>query len=228
MLHSLTSQILLLWIRDILVPTVLIGIRGSVPLPNDPAPDPVIFVRDLQNARKQFFFKVFLLTGITFRRSVQVHHFSKMKSPKKVTKQQKSRFFLLFCLMIEGSGSVALINRSGSQRSKNIRSGLKKASYGNFPVGDREGDVLFLVKFRAEYKAGFYSLFIKLFHTEKLIIPCSEYLQISLPRFLQICKKYLITIMNNCRYLSIRWLSPNPIYTELGVTSHAFYAPKKI
>jgi hypothetical protein len=40
---------------------------------------------------------------------VYLHHFSKIKGKKEVTKQEESRFFLLFRLMIEGSGA-----RSGS------------------------------------------------------------------------------------------------------------------
>ncbi len=44
---------------------------------------------------------------------VHSHHFSKIKSPKEVTKQQESRFFFLFLLfddrrMIEGSGSGSI------------------------------------------------------------------------------------------------------------------------
>jgi hypothetical protein len=48
---------------------------------------------------------------------------SKIKSPKEVTKkQQESRVFLLFFLMIEGSGSgsIPLTNGSGSGRPKNM------------------------------------------------------------------------------------------------------------
>jgi hypothetical protein len=60
---------------------------------------------------------------------VHLHHFSKKKSQKEVTQQQESRFFLLFCLVMEGSwsgsvsGSIHLTNGSGSgsRRSKNIR-----------------------------------------------------------------------------------------------------------
>jgi hypothetical protein len=50
---------------------------------------------------------------------VHLHHLSKLKSHKEVTKQQKSLFFLLFCLMMEGSasgfgsGSVSLTYGSG-------------------------------------------------------------------------------------------------------------------
>jgi hypothetical protein len=53
----------------------------------DPDPDPAIFVIDLQDANKKLIL-VFLL--ITF--------FAKIKSPKEVTKQKESRFFLLFLL----------------------------------------------------------------------------------------------------------------------------------
>jgi hypothetical protein len=48
-------------------------------------PDPAIFVIDLQDANKKLL-------------KVHLHHFSKIKSPKEVTKQSESRFFLLFLL----------------------------------------------------------------------------------------------------------------------------------
>jgi hypothetical protein len=57
---------------------------------------------------------------------VHLNNFSKIKSPKEVTKQKESRFFLLFCLPIEGSGSVCGSNPltygsgSGSRRPKNM------------------------------------------------------------------------------------------------------------
>ncbi len=38
---------------------------------------------------------------------LHLHPFSKIKSYKEVTKQWESKFFLLFFLMIEGSGSAA-------------------------------------------------------------------------------------------------------------------------
>ncbi len=50
-------------------------------------------------------------------------NFSKTKSHKEVTKQEESRFFLLFCLMKEGSGSVPRTNGYGSGRSKTYGSG---------------------------------------------------------------------------------------------------------
>ncbi len=52
---------------------------------------------------------------------VHLHHFSKIKSQKEVTKQEELMFSYYFCLMIEGSGSVHLTNGSGSRRPKNIR-----------------------------------------------------------------------------------------------------------
>jgi hypothetical protein len=62
----------------------------------DPDPDPAIFIIDLQGANKKLiFFKKFfciLLHEGTFL------HFSKIKSQKEVTKQKKSRGFLLFVL----------------------------------------------------------------------------------------------------------------------------------
>jgi hypothetical protein len=59
-------------------------------------PDPSIFIIDLQDAnkkrikKKSFSAKYFL--------KVLLHHFSKIKSQKEVTKLKKSRFFLLFVL----------------------------------------------------------------------------------------------------------------------------------
>jgi hypothetical protein len=49
--------------------------------------------------------------------------FFKNKSRKEVTKQYESKFFLLFCMIIEGSGSgsTALTNGSGSRRPKKHR-----------------------------------------------------------------------------------------------------------
>ena len=54
---------------------------------------------------------------------VHLHHFSKIKSQKEVTKQQESRFSYYFCLMIEGSWFIPLTiwSGSGSRRPKNIR-----------------------------------------------------------------------------------------------------------
>jgi hypothetical protein len=66
---------------------------GSHP---DADPDPPIFIIDLQDANKNNLFKKFfciLLFEGTF-----THHFSKRKSQKEVTKQYKSRFFILFLL----------------------------------------------------------------------------------------------------------------------------------
>jgi hypothetical protein len=48
-------------------------------------PDPAIFVIDLQDANKKLFFCLILFEG-TFT-VLTVHHFSKIKSHKEVTKQ---------------------------------------------------------------------------------------------------------------------------------------------
>jgi hypothetical protein len=55
----------------------------------DPAPDPAIFVTDLQKTnKKQFLYKIFLLITVLFDSlKVHLHHFSKIKSHKEVTKQ---------------------------------------------------------------------------------------------------------------------------------------------
>jgi len=57
----------------------------------DPDPDSAIFVTDLQEANNFFstFFACYFL-------KVHVHHFSKIKSQKEVTKPSELRFFLLF------------------------------------------------------------------------------------------------------------------------------------
>jgi hypothetical protein len=73
---------------------------------------------------------------------LQLHHFSKIKSHKEVTKQYESKFFLLFCLKKEGSGAgaVPLTNGSGSGRPKNIRTGsatlLNKNNIIDFRLGN--------------------------------------------------------------------------------------------
>jgi hypothetical protein len=59
----------------------------------DSDPDPAIFVINLQDANKKLSLKKF--SAYYFLR-VHLHHFSKINSPKEVTKQQETRFFLLF------------------------------------------------------------------------------------------------------------------------------------
>ncbi len=56
---------------------------------------------------------------------VHLHHSSKIKSYKEVTKWKNTRNqgFLLFCLMMEGSGSVPLTNGFESRMPKNLGSG---------------------------------------------------------------------------------------------------------
>jgi hypothetical protein len=56
-----------------------------------PAPGPAIFVIALKTQTKNYFFAYYFL-------KVHLHHFSQIKSHKEVTKQQESRFFLLFLL----------------------------------------------------------------------------------------------------------------------------------
>jgi hypothetical protein len=57
--------------------------------------DPAIFVIDLQEAHKKLIKKKFF-RFLLFEGTVHLHHFSKIKSPKEVTKQWESRFFLFF------------------------------------------------------------------------------------------------------------------------------------
>jgi hypothetical protein len=82
------------------------------------APDPAIFVSDLQYGLKLF---IFLFTFFVFYfLKLHLHNFSKMKSHKEVTKQ---RFFLLvlrFCLMIVKSGVGSIPRANGSGRPKDI------------------------------------------------------------------------------------------------------------
>jgi hypothetical protein len=83
-------------IHDILV---WIRIRGSMSLtimdPDPNAdPDPAIFVIDLQGANKKLFLKKSF--SVYYLLKVHLYHFSKIKSPKEVTTQWESRFFLLF------------------------------------------------------------------------------------------------------------------------------------
>jgi hypothetical protein len=94
----------------------------------NPDPDadlhPATLVNDLQEANKKLilfikFFCLLLFEG-TFT------SFSKIKSVKEVKKQEESKFFFLFCLIIEGSGAgsgfTPLTSRSesGSRRPKNM------------------------------------------------------------------------------------------------------------
>jgi hypothetical protein len=65
----------------------------------DPAPDPHFFVSDLQDGNKKYLFLKRFFASYFLK--VNSNHFSKMKSYKKVTNQEESRFFLLFCLMMK-------------------------------------------------------------------------------------------------------------------------------
>ncbi len=59
----------------------------------NPDPDPAIFIIDLQDANKKVFKKNL---SAFYLLKLHLHHFSKIKSQKEVTKLEKSRFFLLF------------------------------------------------------------------------------------------------------------------------------------
>jgi hypothetical protein len=93
----------------------------------DSDPDPAIFVIDLQDANKKLILKK-SLSAYYFLKVQHLHHFSRIKRPKEVTKQQESRFFLLFLLdnrrartgFGAGSGSIPLTHGSGSGRPKNM------------------------------------------------------------------------------------------------------------
>ncbi len=69
---------------------------GSLPGSADPClrlmepdsdPDPAIFVIDLQDANKKLIFVKKLSFSAYYFMKVHLHHFSKIKSPKEVTKQ---------------------------------------------------------------------------------------------------------------------------------------------
>jgi hypothetical protein len=101
-------------ILDILV---RIRIRGSMPLTMDP--DPAIFVLDLQDTNKKTnfkrkFFCLLLIDGT----------FTSFFKDKKSKRSQKTGikvflYYFIFCLKIEGYGSVPLANGSGSRGAKN-------------------------------------------------------------------------------------------------------------
>jgi hypothetical protein len=81
-----------------------------------------IFVIGLQDSNKKIIFCQSFAPYYFLK--VHLHHFSKIKSQKEVTKQKESRFFLLFfnfCLIIEGSGTVPLTNGSGLPKNMQIR-----------------------------------------------------------------------------------------------------------
>ncbi len=74
----------------------MIRIRGSMPLTNGFGSGSNYFRHWPSRCRqKTIFFKKSLLL---FEGTFTVHHFSKIRSPKEVTKQYESRFFLLFLL----------------------------------------------------------------------------------------------------------------------------------
>ncbi len=82
------------------------------------APDPALFVSDIQDANKKYFF---LIVFAYYFLKLHLHHSVKMKSRKK--KSQNSRykgFSYYISLMKEGSESLHLINGSGSARPKNV------------------------------------------------------------------------------------------------------------
>jgi hypothetical protein len=109
----------------------------------DPSISSLTFKMPTKNLLKKSFSACYF-----FKVPVLLHHFSKVKSQKEITNQYKSRYFLLFCLMIEGSGSEAgsgsihLTNGSGSRsrrpkktRGSGFGSGsatLEKRKYGTY------------------------------------------------------------------------------------------------
>ncbi len=70
--------------------------------------------------------KKFLLIKVLFKGTFT--SFFKDKKSKKSQSSRNQGFSNYFCLMIEGSGSVALTNRSGSRRPKNMPYGSGSAT----------------------------------------------------------------------------------------------------
>ncbi len=83
------------------------------------SPDSTLFVSEIQDATKIIFFSLNFYAYSLWK--VHLHHFSKINSHKEVAKPCNSKVFLLFCLLIEGSGSVQINYGSGSKRPKNLR-----------------------------------------------------------------------------------------------------------
>jgi hypothetical protein len=87
-------------------------------------PDPAIFVIDLQDANKKLIYNI-IFSAYYFLK-VYLHHFSKIKSQKEPQISRNQGFSYYFCMMIEGSGSIAgsgyipLTSGSGSGRPKNM------------------------------------------------------------------------------------------------------------
>ncbi len=93
-----------------------IRIRGSITLTNGTGS---CYFRQWPSRSQQkinFFPKLFCLLLL----KVQLHHFSKIKSHKQSQNSRNQGFSYYFWLMIEGSGSESLTDRSGSGRPKNI------------------------------------------------------------------------------------------------------------
>jgi hypothetical protein len=99
-----------------------------MPLTMDPDPDvdsdPAIFGIDIQDINRKVIFSYKFFCLLFFEGTFT--SFSKIKSVKEVKKQEESKFFFLFCLIIEGSGAgsgfTPLTSRSesGSRRPKNM------------------------------------------------------------------------------------------------------------
>jgi hypothetical protein len=81
-------------------------------------PDPAIFLLDLQDASKNYFFNT-IFSAYYFLK-VHLHLFSKIKSQKESQHSRNQGFSYYFCMLIEGSGSIPLTGGSGSGRPKNM------------------------------------------------------------------------------------------------------------
>ncbi len=99
-------------VRDILV---RIRILGSVPLTSGSHCDPALFVKDLQDANKKYFFSCKFECFFLFEDTFTSFFENKNKSHKEVTKQKKSRFFFIF-LLVDGRVRIWIRIRTNKLR----------------------------------------------------------------------------------------------------------------
>ncbi len=97
----------------------------------DSDPDPNIFVSDLQDGNWKLIFCQSFFVSYRYSLKLHLHHFSKIKSHKEVTKQKESRFFLLFLLddrriRIRSRTSYVLMDRILRIRTRNTSSNKHK------------------------------------------------------------------------------------------------------
>ncbi len=87
-------------VRKILIPTVLWLLYDFLSLKNDVN---VVSKSNMQDGNKKLFFLLSFFCLLSYFLKLHLHHFSKIKSHKEVTKQEEWRFFsYYFCLMMNG------------------------------------------------------------------------------------------------------------------------------